>query len=50
MSKKEDEERFFNFLVYKIWATDKEMEEAAPTLIVIYLLILAGFGIWYFFF
>jgi hypothetical protein len=26
----DDEEIMFNFLVFKFWGTDKEMEEAAP--------------------
>jgi hypothetical protein len=50
MSNKDDDERFWNFLVYKIYATDAEMSEMAPTLIVIFLLVLAGLGIWYLFF
>jgi hypothetical protein len=50
MSNKDDNERFWNFLVYKIYATDAEMSEMAPTFVVIFLLALIGFGIWYFFF
>ena len=48
---KDDDERFWNFLVYKIWATDKEMEEMAPTLLIVFgLAVIIGCAIWYFFF
>jgi len=51
---KDDDERFWNFLVYEIWATDKKMEEMkemAPTLLVVFgLAVIIGCAIWYFFF
>jgi len=43
-----DDERFKNFLLFKVWATDKEMDEIAPILLGA---ILAGgiiFAIFYF--
>lgn len=47
---KQDDERFWNFVVYKIWATDKEMEEMAPFYLVLFGILAIGFGIYYFFF
>ena len=30
---KEDDERFWNLMIYKVYATDKEMAEMAPWLL-----------------
>lgn len=36
---KEDDERFWNLIIYKMWATDAEMAEILPVLGVIGLVI-----------
>jgi hypothetical protein len=46
----EDSQRFKNYVFFRFWGTDKEMDEAAPFIITIILLIIAGFIIWAVFF
>lgn len=44
-SNDEDDERFWNFMIYKVWATDKEMEEMDPMyygIAIIIILIIIG--------
>jgi hypothetical protein len=41
----DDDERLKNLLICKVWATDKEMEEMAPFLLVVIVLILIFIGI-----
>lgn len=35
MGNNDDDERFWNLMMFKTYATDKEMEEAAPVIIAI---------------
>lgn len=41
---KEDDERFWNLVVYDVYMTDKEFEEAAPAIFIISLILLAIIG------
>lgn len=45
MSKDDDKERLRNFVFYKIYATNKEMEEAAPFIVIGVLVVLIVIGI-----
>lgn len=47
MSNKDDDERFWNLMVFKMYMTDKEMEEAAPFLLGVIVVILVGLGLWF---
>lgn len=40
MSEKDDE-RFWNLMIYKVWATDKEMEEMGPFLMIALVVMVA---------
>lgn len=45
----QDKQRLKNLLIYKVYATDKEMEDMAPVfvgIIVIIVLIIIGVNIW----
>jgi len=35
-----DDERMWNFLVFKFWGTDEEMNEASPVLVVVALVVI----------
>jgi L-asparagine transporter-like permease len=41
-----DDERFKNLMLFKIWATDKEMEEMVPIIAVILIIGLIVLGIY----
>jgi hypothetical protein len=41
-------ERIRNFVIYKIWATDKEMEEMFPAFMVVFVVILVVGAYFYF--
>lgn len=46
---REDDERFWNLVVFKVYATDKELEEMAPALLVVILIAaVVVFGFWLF--
>jgi hypothetical protein len=42
-----DDERFWNLLVYKMYATDEEIAEMMPFLLGLLVLIGIGFGIYH---
>lgn len=49
MGNNDDEQRFWNLCVFKIYATDKEIEEMTPVLGVILAIILIGLGAYWLF-
>ena len=44
---KDDDERFWNFIIYRFYGTDKELEEALPILGVIALIAIIGLGLFF---
>lgn len=46
MSKKEDDERIWNFVMFKFYGTDKELEDAAPGVAITLLVIVGGLLRW----
>ena len=50
MSDSDDKERFWNFLVFKMWVTDKELDELGPFLAgaTLVLLVIIGLLVWFF--
>lgn len=49
MGNNDDEERFWNLMLLKIYATDKEIEEMAPAFGVLFVIILIALVAYYFF-
>ncbi len=47
MGNNDDEQRFWNFVMFKFYGTDKEFEESAPIIGIIILLAIAGGLIWW---
>jgi hypothetical protein len=47
MGNNDDDERFWNFVMFKFYGTDKEFEEAAPILGIVILLAIVGCLIWW---
>lgn len=41
----DDEERFWNFVMFKMWATDEELDAIAPVFVIIGLLALLAWWI-----
>lgn len=42
----DEDQKFWNFMIFKIYATDKEMDEMMPVLGVIAIVCLIGIGLW----
>lgn len=42
----DDNERFWNFLIFKFYGTDKELEEASPVLGIIVIVVFVVILIW----
>jgi hypothetical protein len=47
MGNNEDDERFWNFVMFKFYGTDKELDEVAPVFGIILLLCIIGGLIWW---
>lgn len=41
----DDDERLKNFVLFKFYGTDKELEEASPALAVVIIIALIGLGV-----
>ena len=39
---KKDDERFWNLIKFKIYATDEELENAAPLLFIVIVIVIVG--------
>lgn len=46
----DDSQRIKNFILFKFYGTNKELDEAAPAMGCVAILIIVGVVVWYFFF
>lgn len=42
-----DEERMWNFTLFNFYGTDKEFEDAAPTIVITLVLVVIVWAIWF---
>jgi hypothetical protein len=42
----DDEERFWNFMMFRFYGTDKELEKSSPVIIILAVITIIGVIIW----